>query len=535
MLRHEVRTLLNHIAGYGDILRLDAIEYRIQDLELVFSAIQAKATDIRALVGRYLSEDSGDKAIAELKTAMALPVQEIVALIVKARNLSETHDTQAFLLDIEKMLDSAGKLLELLDRGVNELSFPPEENACSTALAPDGECIEIPTSRDLGADSAADGDSTILIVDDNGYNRDMLERFVRRMGYPTITAEDGAQALAIMGERKVDLVLLDYVMPNMNGYQVLEAMRARETLKSIPVIMVSMVDTRESIAKCIQMGAEDYLPKEFDPMLLRARVEACLSRAKANRAKEAYIRSVIDNQRRIAQDLKDAAGYIEGLLPPPFESEELDASWVFIPSLSLGGDVFGYQWVDDSRLAIYLIDVSGHGAEAALLSVSILNMLKNRAVNAERDHPAETLRALNQTFKIEEQNNMFFAIWYGVWDRETRVLTYSSGGSSPAVIFAPDSSARELSTGDIIIGVDQEADFGTSQLSVPKGSHLYLFSDGIYEVRKANGQILGLSDFITILRGQRSASLDSLVSTIRGLSAKDTFEDDVSLIRFHFK
>ena len=122
-------------------------------------------------------------------------------------------------------------------------------------------------------------EAALLVVDDNEDNRYALTRRLGREGYSNVAiAVDGAQALELLNSKPFDLVLLDIMMPNVNGYEVLENMKAHEVLRHIPVIMISAVDEIDSVVKCIELGAEDYLPKPFNPILLRARVGACLDR-----------------------------------------------------------------------------------------------------------------------------------------------------------------------------------------------------------------------------------------------------------------
>ena len=120
--------------------------------------------------------------------------------------------------------------------------------------------------------------SSVLVVDDNEMNRDMLVRRLRPFDYYVEVACDGGEALDILNKRAFDLVLLDIMMPIMDGYEVLKEMKANEKLKDIPVIMITALDDAVSAARCIDMGAEDYLTKPFDPTLLKARVTACLER-----------------------------------------------------------------------------------------------------------------------------------------------------------------------------------------------------------------------------------------------------------------
>lgn len=120
--------------------------------------------------------------------------------------------------------------------------------------------------------------ATILVVDDNEMNRDMLARRLERQNYRTVMADNGQRALDLLHEQPFDLVLLDIMMPKMNGYEVLETVKADENLKNTPIIMISAVDDLDSVVKCIEMGAEDYLFKPFNPVLLRARINASLER-----------------------------------------------------------------------------------------------------------------------------------------------------------------------------------------------------------------------------------------------------------------
>jgi class 3 adenylate cyclase len=119
----------------------------------------------------------------------------------------------------------------------------------------------------------------LLVVDDNEDNLYTLTQRLRREGYTNVgTARDGRQALELLRARPFDLVLLDVMMPEVNGYQVLEALKADDGLRSIPVIMISAVDELESVIRCVELGAADYLPKPFNPVLLRARIGACLEK-----------------------------------------------------------------------------------------------------------------------------------------------------------------------------------------------------------------------------------------------------------------
>jgi class 3 adenylate cyclase len=140
--------------------------------------------------------------------------------------------------------------------------------------------------------------SNVLVVDDNEVNRDLLARRVQRQGHKVVGASNGFEALEMMRSQPFDLVLLDIMMPQMNGYQLLETLKADKKLRHIPVIMVSAVEDIESIVRCIELGAEDYLSKPFNPVLLKARINACLEKKRLRDQEQAYLKRLADEQEK---------------------------------------------------------------------------------------------------------------------------------------------------------------------------------------------------------------------------------------------
>ncbi len=230
---------------------------------------------------------------------------------------------------------------------------------------------------------------------------------------------------------------------------------------------------------------------------------------------------------------------------------------MFIPSASLGGDVFGYHRIRGSecedigseensaespgKLALYLIDVSGHGIESALFSVTLMNLLKTQVLpGADFGDPSSVLTKLSASFRMEEQNYLYFTAWYGVWDPATGELSFASAGSPPAVLVLPGGGTIELGTGGVIVGLDSRAVYSNDTKKIPRGSRLYLFSDGIYEFRDRTDHIFGLEAFIAVLSSRVAATaqgvsaLDGVFREIQALSAKTRFLDDVSLVEFDF-
>ena len=174
--------------------------------------------------------------------------------------------------------------------------------------------------RPLAADASAPGEGgrgKLLVVDDNALNRDLLARRLQREGHTVSLAEDGRRALALIGAEPFDLVLLDLIMPEMNGYEVLQRLKGDPAHRDIPVIVISALDELDSVVRCLEAGAEDYLSKPFNPVLLRARIGASLEKKRLRDAEIEYLRNVAM--------VTDAAGAVEAGAFAPEDLAEVAA------------------------------------------------------------------------------------------------------------------------------------------------------------------------------------------------------------------
>jgi len=242
------------------------------------------------------------------------------------------------------------------------------------------------------------------------------------------------------------------------------------------------------------------------------------------------------------QELADAADYVRTILPEPITEGPIRTDWRFIPSTSLGGDAFGYHMVDENHFAIYLIDVSGHGVGAALLSVSVMNVLRSQTLpDTDFKKPEKVLEALNIAFPGEENNDMFFTMWYGVFNKSTRELSYASGGHPPALLLSgsstDDSKAILLRTPNYVIGGMAEATYEKKDCLVGVRNNLYIFSDGVYEVEKSDGSMWRFqefTDFMNKVKTDDHSILDSLFSYAKKIGDSEKFEDDFTIIEVAF-
>ena len=251
------------------------------------------------------------------------------------------------------------------------------------------------------------------------------------------------------------------------------------------------------------------------------------------------IRKEVEASQELDRDIDQAWQYIQALLPAPMNEGPIRSDWVLEPCARLGGDAFGYRYLDPGYFATYLIDVSGHGTGAAMHAVSVINVLRQNVLPAEdyRD-PARVLTALNAMFRMETHGNLYFTVWYGVFDLETRVLDYACGGHHPSYLV---DSARDraipLRTRNPVIGVAPEAAFRSDAVVVPPGAMLYVFSDGVYEITTKYGVDWNLEDFEKAMIKPPAAGVDEsrrLLELVRASAKSPALDDDFSLIAFTF-
>ncbi len=270
-LRHDLRTPLNHIIGYTEMLLEDATapEQRSR-LEQALGGARAALELINAALGSARRIVPGD--VAQLFEALQAPREAIVEAVSGLLG-SGPHDDGAFTDDLKKILSAADRLAPEPPKPAVE-----ESQRAPVASAPPVE--------------AQPSQARILIVDDGAENRDVLRRRLEREGHAVEAAENGRRALELVSQRPFDLVLLDVLMPELDGYAVLDALKGAPATRDIPVIMISALDELPGIVRCIERGAEDYLHKPFDPVLLRARINASLEKKRMRDQEVEYLREV---------------------------------------------------------------------------------------------------------------------------------------------------------------------------------------------------------------------------------------------------
>lgn len=212
----------------------------------------------------------------------------------------------------------------------------------------------------------------------------------------------------------------------------------------------------------------------------------------ANERIEMQKKELEASRKALSDDLSSAADYVISLIPPPLTDGPVLTEWKFIPSAQLGGDSLGYHWLDEEHFAMYLLDVCNHGVRPALLSMSVIDVLRaQNLADADFREPGDVLTSLNKVFQMKNHHNLFFSIWYGVYKIKTRELAFASAGHPPALLFngsvTNESKYIELRTPNLVIGGRPGTSYHSRKVSIVEGAILYIFSDGAYEVACPDG------------------------------------------------
>lgn len=380
---------------------------------------------------------------------------------------------------------------------------------------------------------------TVLLIDDQRIVGEAVRRALAdEQDIDFHFCSDPTAALSKAQEIQPTLILQDLVMPELDGLTLVKFFRANPATRDIPLIVLSTKEEPTTKAEAFALGANDYLVKLPDKIELIARIRYH-SRAYINllERNEAY-QALVERERLMEEELQQASQYVQSLLPGPITGKAR-TDWRFVPSATLGGDTFGYHWLDDNLFACYLLDVCGHGVRAALLSVSVLNVIRSQSLpECDFRQPAQVLTGLNQRFPMEQQFNMFFTIWYGVVNFATRTLEYAGGGHPDVFLYSgPTLASAQLiplpSQGPIIGAFDGEV-FESGQTPLAAANRLYLFSDGVFEVKiTATNEMWEFDAFRDLMsnpQGEKN-TMDVLFEHVRALRDGQPLQDDFSILQ----
>jgi phosphoserine phosphatase RsbU/P len=339
----------------------------------------------------------------------------------------------------------------------------------------------------------------LLVVDDVEANRDLLARRLRQLGHSVTAVENGRSALALVEEQDFDLILLDIMMPEMDGYEVLKRLQENPARKHIPVIMISAVDEIESVVRCVELGATDYLPKPFNAVLLRARVHATLEKKRLRDREQLHAQS-LEREMEIGRQIQ--ASFLPEALPQP-PGWEIAA--FFRPARQVAGDFYDAFALKSGRIGLVVADVCDKGVGAALFMALFRTLIRASTDLAEPGlagltDPAERAAArvkntVNLTndyiARTHADANMFATLFFGVLDPQTGLLTYINGGHEPPMLQSPTGGTRRLAPTGPSVGMLPNQTFEVGRANLAPGEVFLAFTDGVTESRAPSGEVFG--------------------------------------------
>ncbi len=380
----------------------------------------------------------------------------------------------------------------------------------------------------------SDESAKILVVDDEPRNVKILQIHLQARGYTVLTAGDGDEALVIVSDEMPDIILLDINMPKVDGFEVVESVRADKKTEFIPIIMITALrDTEENRIKALEAGADDFIEKPFNSFEVLARIKSLL-RIKF------YHDTLEEHNRRLEAELQMARSVQEIIIPQNGTQEIAGcriASYCS-PALAVGGDFFDIWEIDNNCVGILLSDVMGHGASAALVTVFIKTILSEHREHVE-NNPSELLHILNTRFNdiISSRLYMFATAFCGVFDLTKQQLVCANAGHpSPFLQHGTQSECEKITdkhTGNGL-GIHRDSEYQNCYYPFDKLSRTFLYTDGAYEVKNRVGEVFTierLENVITMCNEESPLELiQSVSNTITNFTEGSPNEDDLTLI-----
>ncbi len=374
----------------------------------------------------------------------------------------------------------------------------------------------------------------LLVVDDVELNRDLLGRRLKGQGYTVEMAESGAEALAKLEASAFDLVLLDIMMPQMDGYEVLRRIKSDARLQHLPVVMVSALGETESVVRCIELGADDYLTKPFNPLVLKARVTSSLSRKWLRDREQVHAQS-LTRELDIGRQIQ--AGFLPQDIPQP---EGWSIAAHFEPAMSVGGDFFDVFELHNGHIALIVADVCDKGVGAALYMALFRTLLRATSIQASmaaRDDAALLADVVAHTnhyiAETHGTSNMFATVFFGILDPANGALLYINGGHDAPVIAGPQGPRVRLTPTGPALGLLPESEFGIAFAELAPGEVLLAYTDGLTDARRAeDGDNWGEARLDALLGAAGSARelLDRLTQALAVYTGGGKAFDDVTLL-----
>jgi sigma-B regulation protein RsbU (phosphoserine phosphatase) len=393
----------------------------------------------------------------------------------------------------------------------------------------------------------------ILLVDDDPVARGIHSMILELQGHEVLEASDGELAWKMVQEGQSSFVVSDWMMPNLAGVDLCRRIRAADLDHYVYVILCTSKGAKSDLIEGMDAGADDFLVKPISPEELRVKVRAgervlSLQQGLAEKNRElAGINSRLQSAHQLIEDdLKAAAWMQERLLPPPaLQAHGVRCEWRLQPSGYVAGDIFNFFAMDEDQVGFYLLDVSGHGVPAAMLSVTLSMMLTPDAAHGSplKSYdpatgafrvlsPGDAIRELNSRF--QSKDDRYFTMIYGLLDTRCSTLRVAQAGHPGPLLMKRNGEMQILGSGGMPVGLWQDMDFDCFEATVCSGDRLLLYSDGVTECMNVQGEAFGEDRLLACLNGRVESPVDAmlneLLNEIRKWRGSAEFGDDVSLL-----
>lgn len=371
----------------------------------------------------------------------------------------------------------------------------------------------------------------ILCIDDSRLNRAFISKILSPLNIGVYEAENGIKGLELLAEREFDLVLLDIVMPEMDGFGFLKQFLNRESKEFIPVILMTGLDDLNSKIKGLNIGADDYLLKPLHEEELIARVFSLLRLKRAN--SELYQKNQL-----IQRELEAAKKIQQYIIPQNFNFIDYPKiTGVYNPIEDIGGDFFDCYKLDENRSAFLIADVTGHGIPAALtmtMSKMLFSIYADKYPGA-----ADMMKEINKQLRGTLLDMQYITAFYLIYDKTTRYLTYSNAGHTRPLFFkSSKNQVAALDSFGWFIGISDNTEYEEKKIAVTEGDRLFLYTDGITEAKNSDGEDFGEIRLARFIKNNRNLSgndfCESLLHALEEFTDGIKMNDDIAFLNIEF-
>lgn len=563
-LRHDLRTPINAILGYSEILLEDFQEIESTESEVKIieesvnklTIIQDNSKEILRLINQLLNDPQAHNSktiitqnLVKLKASTNTLITTIIDHCQGLKTELINLQNEDYITDIDRIYKSSIHLKALFI-DIEKLNFFPVTETENVSHIPIDNFIKV---RHPQAEKKEQITGHILVVDDNKNNRDLLSSQLRKYNHTISTAINGREALEMIEKNEYDLILLDLLMPEIDGYQVLKKIK-ENAKKYLPVIMISALDEIENIIRCIEIGAEDYLPKPFNKTLLKARVDTSLER-KILRDREVEYLKKLNNELDKGREMQ-----LNFLPPQPVKIPDWEIGTFFKPARQVAGDFYDTFLLPNNHLVLVLADVCDKGVGAALFMGLFRSLIRifsqQNSLKGDINHilsihkPLETgwirddietnFSHLNALNSVSLTNNyiadnhgelgMFATMFVGILEPQTGLLTYINAGHEPLIIIDSHGNRKqELDSIAPAVGMMPDITFNCKQTYLERGDILFGHTDGVTDARSTTREFYHDKRLNAILQ-QPFNSAQLLVNTIKDsvlehIGTADQFDD----------